>query len=409
VPLGETFYGENHQGMVDRVIRWFRMTAYQAAQRWGIENLPTGLLAPLEQRSQWLYNFLHCVRPRGEDYDPARLDAKSLPFVSYYISIEGQCLMQPEGGYRVFPYAISRYDQTPMEVYGRGPAQMVLPSLKTLNAQKRTFLKSGHRAADPVLLTADDGIVGMDMRPGAMNKGAVSADGKLLVHTLPTGNIQINEKMMEMERGIINDIFLVTLFQILTETPQMTATEVIERTNEKGILLAPTIGRQQSEYLGPLINRELDILSRLRLLPPMPPRLREARGAYQVTYTSPLARAQRAQEAAGFYRTVENVKELVNITQDVSLLDPFDFDAAIPEIAQINAVPERWMADGQKIAQKRKARAQAQAKQQAIQAMPSQAAMIKAQAVASKAGVGQEQQQAPAPQQIQQPQPQPAF
>ena len=40
--------------------------------------------------------------------------------------------------------------------------------------------------------------------------------------------------------------------------PQMTATEVIERTNEKGILLAPTIGRQQSEYLGPMIERELD-------------------------------------------------------------------------------------------------------------------------------------------------------
>lgn len=43
---------------------------------------------------------------------------------------------------------------------------------------------------------------------------------------------------------------LVTLFQILTETPQMTAAEVVERTNEKGILLAPTVGRQQSEYLG---------------------------------------------------------------------------------------------------------------------------------------------------------------
>jgi len=37
---------------------------------------------------------------------------------------------------------------------------------------------------DPVLLTADDGIVGMDLRPGAMNKGALIADGKPLVGTL---------------------------------------------------------------------------------------------------------------------------------------------------------------------------------------------------------------------------------
>jgi hypothetical protein len=56
------------------------------------------------------------------------------------------------------------------------------------------FLKQGHRAADPVLLMADDGIVGMDMRPGAQNKGGVTADGKPLVHTLPTGDIQISDR-----------------------------------------------------------------------------------------------------------------------------------------------------------------------------------------------------------------------
>jgi head-to-tail connecting protein len=387
VPLGETFFGENHQGMVDRVYRWFRLTAWQAAQKWGVDALPANLHSALAQESPWPYNFLHCVKPR-EDYDPDRLDARALPWSSHYVSIEGQCLMQAESGYTTFPYAISRYEQAPWEMYGRGPAQMVLPALKTLNAQKATFLKQGHRAADPVLLTADDGVTGMDMRPGAVNKGGVSTDGRLLVQTLPTGEIQISKEMMQEERGLIQDAFLVTLFQILTETPQMTATEVIERTNEKGILLAPTMGRQQSERLGPMIDRELDVAASLRLLPPMPPRLAEARGEYQVVYTSPLARAQRAQEAAGFMRTVESVKELVNITQDPSLLDPFDFDAAIPEIAEIQAVPFGWMADPEKIAMKRKARAQAQAVQQQIQAMPAQAAMLKAQATVAKAQPG---------------------
>jgi hypothetical protein len=92
----------------------------------------------------------------------------------------------------------------------------------------------------------------------------------------------------------------------------------------------------------------------------------------------------RAQEAAGFMRTLESVKELVNITGDQSLLDPFEFDAAVPGIAEIQSVPESWMASGQSIAQKRQNRAQQQAIQQKIQAMPAQAAMIKAQAVASK-------------------------
>jgi hypothetical protein len=293
-------------------------------------------------------------------------------------------LLIEEGGYRMFPYAVSRYDQFPGEVYGRGPAMMVLPTLKTLNAQKRVFLKQGHRAADPVLLTSDDGIVDFSMVPGALNKGGMNAQGKPMVGILPTGNIQINKEMMDEERALINDAFLVTLFQILTESPQMTATEVIERTNEKGILIAPTMGRQQSEYLGVIIPRELDVLSSLGLLPPMPPRLREAKGEYTVVYTSPLSRAMRSQEAAGFMRTLESVKELVNITGDQSLLDPFEFDTAVPGIAEIQAVPESWMASGQSIAQKRHNRAQQQAIQQKIQAMPAQAAMIKAQAVASK-------------------------
>ena len=393
VPLGETFYGENHQGRVDRMIRWFRLTAYQAVQKWGIAALPASLRAPLEQESQWPYNFLHCVRPR-EDYAPQRLDAKGMPFGSWYISLEGKCLMQPEGGYRVFPFAVSRYDQTPNEVYGRGPAQIVLPALKTLNAEKRVFLKQGHRAADPVLLTADDGIVDFSLRPGALNKGGVTPDGRALVHALVTGDIQISEKMMGEERGLIDDTFLVSLFKVLTEHPNMTATQVIELVNEKGMLVAPTLGRQHSEYIGQMVEREMDLLSGMGLLDPMPPRLREARGKYRVVDTSPLAMAARATEAAGFLRTVESVKELVNITQDMSLLDPFDFDVAIPEIAEIGNVPERWMADQKAIENKRKARAKQQAAQQQIQAMPAQAAMLKAQATVAKNQPGVAQGQA---------------
>jgi hypothetical protein len=387
IPLGETFFGENHQGQIDRIIRWFRMTPYQAVQRFGFARLPQNLLAPLRQNSQWLYNFLHCVRPRS-NFDPRRVDVKGMPWSSHYVSIEGTCLMAQEGGYHTFPFAAARYDQAPREVYGRGPAQIVLPALKTLNAQKKMFLKQGHRAADPVLLSSDDGVINMDLRPGAVNKGGMTADGKPLIGVLPVGNIAVSEKMMGEERSLIDDVFLVSLFKVLSEHPNMTATQVIELVNEKGILVAPTLGRQETEYLGPMIDRELDLLAKQGLLPPMPPRLREAQGEYQVVYTSPLALSQRAQSAAGFIRSVETAKEIVNITQDPSYLDPFDFDVAVPEIASIQAVPEHWMADPQAIAQKRKNRAAAQQQQAQIQAMPAQAAMLKAQATVAKAQPG---------------------
>jgi hypothetical protein len=138
---------------------------------------------------------------------------------------------------------------------------LVLPSLKVLNEEKKTVLKQGHRVVDPVLLAHDDGVLdNFSMRGGALNYGGVTAEGRPLVHTLPTGNIAIGKELMDDERMVINDAFLVTLFQILTETPEMTATEVIERTREKGALLSPTMGRQQSEYIGPMIEREVDLL-----------------------------------------------------------------------------------------------------------------------------------------------------
>jgi hypothetical protein len=261
----------------------------------------------------------------------------------------------------------------------------VLPALKTLNAEKTVFLKQGHRAADPVLLTHDDGVI-PNTRPGAFNPGGMNADGRPLIGVLPSGDIQISKEMMQEERQLINDAFLVSLFQILTESPQMTATEVIERINEKGILLAPTVGQQQSGYLGPLIERELDLLADMGLLPPMPPRLREARGEYQVVYTSPLAKAMRAGEASGWMRLQQELRETFAVTQDPSLFDRLDYDAAVPDLANIHSVPERWLASDEDVAVKRQNRVKQQQIQQQIQAAPAAAAMMKARAAAGEAG-----------------------
>jgi len=404
LPIGEIFLSENHQGLIDRFCRWFRLTPRQAVQKFDPATLPEGILKAAEQHSETPYEFLHRVCPR-DDYEPGRIGPKGMTYASYFLSLtpERRLLRArhwPEGqmqsGYYSFPCAISRYEQTPGEIYGRSPAMMVLPAIKTLNSEKKDFLTQGHRAVAPVLLTADDGLVDISLRPGAINKGGVNADGRPLIQPLPVGNIATSKEMMDEERALINDAFLVTLFQILTETPTMTATEVVERTNEKGILLAPTVGRQQSEYLGPLIDRELDVLSWLGKLPPMPPILHEARGEYQVVYTSPLSRAMRAQEVAGFGRSLELALQVVNATQDPSVLDIYDFDTALKESSDIQAVPVRWMASDDQIAAKRQNRQQIMQRQQNIQAAPANAAMLKANVAAHEAGMTpQQQQQAP--------------
>jgi hypothetical protein len=166
----------------------------------------------------------------------------------------------------------------------------------------------------------------------------------------------------------------------------MTATEVMERTREKGILMAPTVGRQQDEYLGPLIEREIDVLNRAGLLPPMPEVLLEAGGEYRVVYDSPLSKAQRAEEAAGLMRTIEMSLNVVNVTQNPEPLDHFNWDVIVPEISDIQGVPARWMKDPKIVQAMRQQRAQQAQEQALVQAAPGAAAMVSASAKMKQAG-----------------------
>jgi hypothetical protein len=50
------------------------------------------------------------------------------------------------------------------------------------------------RNDDPVLLIADDGVVGMNLRPGTMNKAGVTANGKLVTHPLAVAVREFSEE-----------------------------------------------------------------------------------------------------------------------------------------------------------------------------------------------------------------------
>ena len=378
--LKEILFEMNHQGLVDTSYRKYSLTARQMVQRveakrW--DSVPAEVTKAAEKTPDKRFEIIHCIRPRIE-VEPGRLDARGKPWASFYIAVQGQYELS-KGGFDTFPYQISRYVTGPGEKYGRSPAMFVLPSIKVLNEQKKTMLTQGHRAVAPVLLSHDDGILDtFSMAPGSMNPGGVSAEGRALVHALPVGNLAAGQELMDMERQVINDGFLVSLFQILIETPTMTATEVLERAREKGALLSPTMGRQQSEMLGPMIEREVDVLLKQGLLPPMPDVLIEAQGEFEVEYDSPLSRSQRAEEASGWLRTLEAAIAYANTTQDLSVLDQFDSDVIYQQLAEINAVPPSWMRGPAAVQKMREDRAQQQQIQQMVEAAPAAAGVMKA-------------------------------
>lgn len=357
-PLRDIFILVNDEGEVDTVFRRFYLNCRQFKQKFPDTTMPRsmeilckdGAMGPDDK----FFEFFQIVTPRT-DHDQEAFDARRHPLLSSYVCVADAVYVGEEQGYRSMPYLTPRTETESGDAYGFSPAIRAIPALGTASAMKKTILKQGQKAADPVLLAHDDGVMNgpVDLRPGAVNYGGVDKQGRQLIQAMQTGNFNIATELLQDERRDINDSFFVTLFQILTETPEMTATEVMERVAEKAALLSPTMGALQTEFLGPCLEREIDLHIEMGKIADgpnapglqMPPELIEAQGEYQVVYTSPMAKAMYADEIGGFMKTIEMALNIVNATKDPSHLDHFNFGAAIPEISDYLAVPARWMND----------------------------------------------------------------
>jgi hypothetical protein len=375
IALSELVIDLDHTGRVDTVYRCFQLTARQAMQIPGWESkLPRGIKSAAESRGNDMFEFVHCVKPNG-DYKAGRAGPQGMRYQSRYVSREGNVLLD-DSGYRSMPYAVGRYVTGPREIYGRSPAMEALADIKSLQEMEKTMLRMAHRMVDPPLILAEEGALNaFSVRPNALNYGYLREDGTPLVQPIQSGgNLPIGIEMSDQKRKAVNDSFLVTLFQILVESPRvMTATEVLQRAQEKGALLGPTMGRQQSEFLGPIIDRELDLLSTSNSLPPPPPQLMEyimAGGEILPKYTGPLARLMKSEEAAGILRTIEAILPVAQASGDMAVLRRINADQAVKVIAEANNVPAKALRTDEELQAMDAAQAEAAQMQQLLAAAP---------------------------------------
>lgn len=373
IPLAESYLVENHVGRIDTFYRRFTYTARQAVQRWGTE-VPAEITNAAEKRPDQPFTFVHEVRPNmGEAGDGVVRDHQ---FVSTYVSQTGKKVVQ-RGGYYTFPLPIMRELTSAGEVYGRSPGTWVLPDVKMLNEMTRSVLRAAQKQVDPPLLMTEDGALqSFDLRPGAANPGTLGPNGEDLVKPFNNqARVDIGLELLQQKQQQINEAFFINLFQILVENPRMTATEVLERAQEKGMLLGPLAGRLQSEFLGPMIEREMDLLARSGRLPPPPDELMEAGGGYKIEYESPLARAQRAEEAVAIVRTFEMLTPLAATHPEV--FDNFDLDENARTLAEVNGMAAKLMRDPKDVDAMREERASQQEAMATAEVMPNLAKAAK--------------------------------
>jgi len=378
--LSEHHFLENSNGLIETDYRKYRLTAFQARQKFPSADLPQAILNALEKNPSQKFWFIQCVK-LNPDYIEGSRTPRHWKFISTHVSVEGRRLLGT-GYFRTFPFIVSRYVTAPCEVYGRSPAMTALAEIKMLNAMRKSDLRARHMAIDPPIAASDElAVRKMHMKPRHINYGALDDNGNFRAKPFENNyKGSLSNDVIEQSREVINDTFLVTLFQILVESPSMTATEVLQRAQEKGALLSPTMGRQQSEALGPMIEREIDILDFNGVFDedgalPMPDILREAGGEIEIEYTSPLNRMQKSEEALATQRTIDAAIPLVEL--DPTIMDNFDLDEYIDIIGDANGAPSRlFLSDEQKEAI-RNGRQQQQELAAAVEAAPSVASSIK--------------------------------
>jgi hypothetical protein len=380
VPIGRCVIDEDHYGRVNKVFRSYQFTAEQAYQEFlgdlpmaerdaGIKRLPQSLRTAYEAKSTRKFNFMHAVMPRSVVEDN-RYDYKGMPFASCQVFADDGSTLR-EGGYRTMPYCVSRYTKSADELYGRGPAMIVLPDVLMLYRMAKSVIKGAERANDPPLMLTDDALEAFQLRSGAMNYGALSDDGEPLIKPFHTGaKVEIGKELMDDKKMSIREAFLLDVFQVLTQAPAMTATQVLEIAKEKAALLAPVMGRQQSELFGPMTTRELDILTQARLLPEMPEALLERGGDITIEFQSPLALAQRAESGVSILRTLEAVTSLVQFPGGEKALRAFNIDETVRELAAINNYPAKAIRSKDEVGEMDRADAEAQQAEQLLAAAP---------------------------------------
>jgi len=353
--ISEYFISENHEGKIDTLYRKFQYTARQAKQKWG-DAVGTKVQEAFENNPDKKFDFIHCVMPSDEYHGGKKT---KLPWVSIHIGREDKNIVQ-EGGYNEMPYLVTRWSKASGEEYGRSPAYNALPDIKTLNKAVELGLKAWAKAIDPPLLVEDDGVIG---RVKTNPSGLTVVRRGDAIKPLNTGARFDVSDMKESElRGAIKQAFFSDQLE-LQQGPQMTATEVQVRYELMQRLLGPTLGRFQTEFLNPLIERCFAIMQRNEMFAPAPGSLDGV--AIDIEYVGPLARSQRMEEATAVERLYEMAANLAQIAPEV--MDNIDHDAAIRSRAELLGVPKNIMRDPQDIEEQRKQQAQQQEEMMAMQ------------------------------------------
>ncbi len=173
------------------------------------------------------------------------------------------------GTFETNPYLIFRWSVCSGELYGRSPVLRALPDIKTANKVVELVLKNATIAVSGIWQADDDGVINLqniNLTPGAIIPKAVGSSG--LTPLSSGANFDVSQLVLNDLRDRIRHTLLADRLGFMSDR-EMTATEVLARNADMMRVLGATYGRLLHEFIRPLCERGLQILSRRGVIEPI--------------------------------------------------------------------------------------------------------------------------------------------
>jgi len=336
---GEYRLAMGPDGRIDTLYRRRWITATELVRMFGADNVSNAVKESAEPGKNPFEYFevLHCIEP-NTGRDVTKLDNRNMPYTSVWLEVNGDDhKFLRKSGFAERPFVAPRWRKVGDLPYGFGPGCYALGNTKMLQEMEKGGIKGLHKEVDPPMGVPSKFKDVLNLLPGAVN---YTDDGAKIE---PLYQVQINWQALEgkiqqiehrVERSFYTDLFLLI---IDTAKSNVTATEIMEKKEEKLILLGPTIERQIQDLLDPVIERAYNIAFARGLLPPPPEDIQNHN--WKVEYISVLAKAQKRDDGLSLQAYLAEVERVAGL--DPHSLAKTDFDEYLSQYAEIIGVPPK--------------------------------------------------------------------
>lgn len=347
LPIGTYCIGNDDKLRVRIYYREFRLTVHQIVTKFcklgkdGKTIEDNGNISTVVEtlwkngNSQAWVDIVHFIVPRSL-YNPINKALVTNFYSIYYergvTSTSSTNYMSPadagkflrESGYKRFPVLGCRWETNSEDVYGTDcPGMTALSDIRTLQLGEKRSWQAVEKQVNPPMVGPSalrnqkasilpGDITYVDEREG--QKGFRPA------HEINFSIQQLEEKQ-EQCRQRIKRAFFEDLFMMLAEDDRRqpaTATEIVEKKEEKLIVLGPVLTQFNQDFLDPCVVGTFDMAVRQGRIPPPPPVMHGA--PLHVEYISILAQAMKIAGIGNLERFGTFIGNIVSQSGDASIV-----------------------------------------------------------------------------------------